>query len=162
MILYHGSNLAVEKPRLLAPNRYLDFGPGFYTTSNLSQAKNFAGKVTARNRSGESIVSVYEMDEQAVQSLKVLRFHAADESWLDFVSDNRNGRPRDESYDLISGPVANDDVFRTFILYSTGILTREQTVEALKIKKLFDQYVFASEKALSCLRFTGTVKGDRI
>ena len=44
MILYHGSNLAVEFPKIISPNRYLDFGCGFYTTSNLIQAKNFADK----------------------------------------------------------------------------------------------------------------------
>ena len=30
MILYHGSNMTVEKPRLIKQNRYLDFGFGFH------------------------------------------------------------------------------------------------------------------------------------
>jgi hypothetical protein len=35
MILYHGSNVIVEKPALLPRQvRSLDFGPGFYTTIN--------------------------------------------------------------------------------------------------------------------------------
>ncbi|WP_347709018.1 DUF3990 domain-containing protein [Enterococcus cecorum] len=34
MLLYHGSNLVVSSPRLVEQNRFLDFGPGFYTTSN--------------------------------------------------------------------------------------------------------------------------------
>ena len=29
MILYHGSNMTVEKPRLIKQNRYLDFGVNF-------------------------------------------------------------------------------------------------------------------------------------
>lgn len=29
MILYHGSNVTVEYPRLIKQNRYLDFGFGF-------------------------------------------------------------------------------------------------------------------------------------
>lgn len=32
----------------------------------------------------------------------------------------------------------------------------EQTLEALKIKKLYNQMVFTSEKALSYLKFIGT------
>ena len=36
MILYHGSNIVVEKPMILIPNPYLDFGAGFYITSNLT------------------------------------------------------------------------------------------------------------------------------
>jgi formylmethanofuran dehydrogenase subunit B len=42
MIVYHGSNQVVEQPRLIKQNRYLDFGFGFYTTTNRMQAENFA------------------------------------------------------------------------------------------------------------------------
>jgi hypothetical protein len=38
MKLYHGSNQAVEKPQIIATVRGLDFGRGFYTTSNHEQA----------------------------------------------------------------------------------------------------------------------------
>ena len=38
MILYHGSNVTVEEPKLIKQNRYLDFGYGFYTTTNKTQA----------------------------------------------------------------------------------------------------------------------------
>ena len=51
------------------------------------------------------------------------------------------------------GPVANDDVYTTFALYVSGILTKEMTLEALKIKKLYNQLVLTSDKALSCLKF---------
>ena len=34
MILYHGSNMIVENPKLIEQNRFLDFGYGFYTTTN--------------------------------------------------------------------------------------------------------------------------------
>ena len=155
MILYHGSNLVVDQPKILTPNRFLDFGAGFYTTSNLSQAKSFADKVVARKGEGKSTVSKYEFDELAFEKLNVLAFEFPDEAWLDFVSDNRNGITQGEEYDLIYGPVADDDIFRTFILYSTGVLSKEQTLEALKIKKLFNQYVFASNKALQNLKFIG-------
>ena len=58
-----------------------------------------------------------------------------------------------EKYDIIIGAVANDDVYRTLQVYASGLLTKEQALEALKIKRLFDQYVFASEKALNTLKF---------
>lgn len=38
MILYHGSNVVVREPHLLKIQRELDFGKGFYTTSDLEQA----------------------------------------------------------------------------------------------------------------------------
>ena len=87
----------------------------------------------------------------------VLRFDEPGEAWLDFVSDNRSGNYEGEAYDFIFGPVANDDVYRTFTLYAAGVLTKEQTLEQLKIKKLYNQLVLTTEKALSHLRFVGTV-----
>lgn len=152
MILYHGSNMIVKKPVLVAQNRYLDFGYGFYTTTNLAQADNFAKKVALR-RGGKPIVNVYEYDDNASENLRVKNFDAPNEEWLDFVSANRQGAYDGDKYDLIIGAVANDDVYRTLQVYESGLLTKEQALEALKVKKLFNQYVFASEKALSCLRF---------
>ena len=62
MIIYHGSNMLVEKPKITEQNRFLDFGTGFYTTTNQFQAENFAIKVA--KRSGEKpILNIYEIDE---------------------------------------------------------------------------------------------------
>ena len=156
MILYHGSNMSVEMPRLIEQNRFLDFGCGFYTTTNKAQAENFAKKVVVR-RGGIPTVNVYEIDDNIVSKLiKTKRFSAPDEEWLDFVSAHRNGTYDGEQYDLIIGAVANDDVYRTLQVYSSGLLTKEQALEALKIKKLFDQYVFATSEAISLLKFVGS------
>ena len=161
MILYHGSNLIVEKPKLVLQNRFLDFGFGFYTTTNKVQAISFAEKVYKRKNEGTKQVSIYEIDEKRIfAESSVLRFDSANEAWLDFVALNRSGSYIGKSYDIIYGPVANDDVYTTFTLYQAGILTKEQTLEALKIKKLYDQMVFATEKALSFLKFVGTIPGE--
>ena len=126
MILYHGSNLVVSKPTLIQQNRFLDFGFGFYTTTNKTQAISFADKVTKRRKNGQRAVSIYEVDENiAFSECSILRF--------------------------------DDDVYRTFTLYTAGVLTKEQTLEQLKIKKLYNQLVLTTEKALSYLRFVGTV-----
>ena len=52
MIIYHGSNVVVSKPKLIQQNRFLDFGFGFYTTTNKKQAIPFAKKsiFSARHR----------------------------------------------------------------------------------------------------------------
>lgn len=153
MLIYHGSNVVVKKPRLIEPNRYLDFGVGFYTTTNRAQAAAFADKVSRRRGEGKGYVSVYELDDKCLEGLHVLTFDKPDARWLDFVSSNRAGIKAREAFDVMIGPVANDDVYRTFVLYTSGVLTREQTLEALKIKALYDQYVFATTAGLDCLRF---------
>lgn len=158
MILYHGSNVVVSEPKLIQQNRFLDFGFGFYTTTNKRQAIGFADKVYKRRKGGGRIVNVYEIDEQkAFAECSVLRFNTADEAWLDYVSDNRAGSYEGEKFDFIFGPVANDDVYTTFTLYTAGAFTKEQTLDALKIKELYNQLVLTSEKALSYLKFIGTV-----
>jgi len=154
MILYHGSNVTVEQPKLIEQNRYLDFGYGFYTTTYEEQAKSFAQKVTANRKAGMATLNIYEIDEQvAFSECKLLRFESADEKWLDFVSACRQGIYVGEQFDIIYGAVANDNVYQTITLYMTGVLTKEQTLEALKIKKLYNQLVFATEKSLQYLHY---------
>ena len=156
MILYHGSNVIVDQPKLIRQNRYLDFGFRFYTTTNREQAVNFAQKVTDRRKMGEATLNIYSVNEAvAFQECKVLQFDSPDEAWLDFVAANRQGTYQGEKYDLIYGAVANDDVYRTIALYMTGVLDKEQTLSSLKIRKLFNQLVFATEKSLQYLKFEG-------
>lgn len=156
MILYHGSNVIVDQPKLIRQNRYLDFGFGFYTTTNREQAVNFAQKVTDRRKMGEATLNIYSVNEAvAFQECKVLQFDSPDEAWLDFVAANRQGTYQGEKYDLIYGAVANDDVYRTIALYMTGVLDKEQTLSSLKIRKLFNQLVFATEKSLQYLKSEG-------
>lgn len=157
MILYHGSNVTVEQPKLIRQNRYLDFGFGFYTTTNREQALNFAQKVTERRKTGFATLNSYSINEAvAFKECSLLRFNSPDEAWLDFVAANRQGTYQGRQHDLIYGAVANDDVYRTITLYMTGVLDKEQTLAALKIRKLFNQMVFATEKSLHYLHFEGS------
>lgn len=160
MILYHRSNTIVEHPAIINQNRYLDFGFGFYTTTNRAQAEAFAQKTAERRKTGEATLNIYTMDEDtAFKECSLLKFEGADEAWLDFVAENRSGIYTGAQYDLIYGPVANDDVYRTITLYMTGILAKAQALDALKVRKLFNQLVFTTEKALQYLRFD---KGETV
>jgi hypothetical protein len=155
MILYHGSNILVQQPKLINQRRTLDFGAGFYTTANKEQAIDFSHKVMLRTKTNTQYVGIYTLDDiTARKELNVLEFVSADEDWLDFVFDNRKNTYTGIEYDLVVGPVANDDVYTTLVLFEDGVLTKEQTLAALKIKNLYNQYVFKSEKALSLLIYT--------
>ena len=155
-LVYHGSNMVVKQPQLIPQNRFLDFGKGFYTTENKEQAVSFADKVyRRRKKEGKPTVSIYEFDQTAFDVCSLLRFDAPDETWLDFVSAHRNNTYQGETYELTYGAVANDDIFLTFTLYASGELSKEETINRLKIKKLYNQLVFSSECALSYLKFIG-------
>ena len=152
--LYHGSNVEVRSPRIVASNRTLDFGAGFYTTTNLVQAIDFARRVTNNRRNGTATVSVFEIDEDFAFALcDTLRFSGVDDAWLDFVADHRMGLYCGPKYDLVFGPVANDDVYETLQLFVNGAISRSYAMERLKVKELFNQLVFKTAKALAFLRF---------
>ena len=92
MLLYHGSNITVDKPRLVAQKRYLDFGFGFYTTASQEQAVSFARKVAERRKRGAATLNTYSVDETvAFRECRLLRFDGPDGAWLDFVAANRQG-----------------------------------------------------------------------
>jgi hypothetical protein len=161
MKVYHGTNMVIEHPRIINRFKTLDFGEGFYTTENESQAQDFAVKVCARRDTALiPIVNCYELNED-FNRLSVLKFDAPDERWLDFVVDRRRGVELLIKYDLIIGPVANDDVFGTIILYETGQLDRESAIGRFKVKELYNQVVFCSVAALDCLSFIKSYRVEK-
>lgn len=153
MLLYHGSNLAVERPRLLARTRALDFGAGFYLTTDPDQAARWARTTVLRRGSGVATVSVFEVDEAPLSRLKVLRFPKPDADWLRFVSRNRNERIDDSGFDVVAGPVANDNTMPVLNLYFAGAYTEEEALRRLLPQRLRDQYAMKTEAALSVLSF---------
>ena len=153
MILYHGSNMTVEKPCLMPMRRMLDFGAAFYLTSDLEQARKWATHTATMRGEGGATVSVYEFDSAVQPALNILRFEAPDRDWLRFVSANRTGKPVDDRYDIIIGPVANDQAIRTVNDYLNGYFPEDIAIRLLLPQKLKDQYAFKTEAALSRLRF---------
>ena len=53
-LLYHGSNVLVEKPQIIVSGYYKDFGYGFYCTNIETQARKWA-----LTKKGDSIISVF-------------------------------------------------------------------------------------------------------
>ncbi|MDR2671047.1 MAG: DUF3990 domain-containing protein [Oscillospiraceae bacterium] len=158
MLLYHGSNMAVEKPKLIVQTRGLDFGDGFYLTSNEGQAKRFADTVVERRGIGVPTVNMYEYDEATAKAtLDIAIFPEANVEWLAFVRDNRLKSYTGKPYDIVFGPVADDRVFPTIQALVIKQFTIEATLLALKPFKLFNQYCFTTERALSMLRFVKSI-----
>ena len=71
MILYHGSNVEVKEPILLKVQRELDFGKGFYTTSDMEQAARWAWRTAKRRGESNAFVTVYEVNEDGIFTGKV-------------------------------------------------------------------------------------------
>lgn len=156
MLLYHGSNVEVSEPRIIVTSRTLDFGAGFYTTSDLGQARRWAELQTRRRGSGSVTVSVFEYDGSASQRLSVRNFAGASAEWLDFVSENRKATYRGKKYDIAIGPVANDNTMPVINDYMSGAIDRETAIVLLRPQKLTDQYAFLTAAGLGFLRYVET------
>lgn len=157
MKLYHGSNVAVEKPKILQSDRRLDFGTGFYLTSDYEQAERWAFLTAKRRGEGKQIITVYDFDEDILHFLRIMKFNEASVEWLKFVSNNRNIKDFKDNFDIVIGPVANDRTMPVIKLYFAGIYDEAETIKRLLPQKLKDQYAFKSEKALKALRISEVI-----
>ena len=78
--------------------------------------------------------------------------HGLDHGWLDMVKRNRVSGGTQHGYDVVCGPVANDDTMRTLALFSAGIYTEDMTLQQLCFFKPNDQVSIHTELALSRLQ----------
>ena len=158
MKLYHGSNVAVQKPQILTSDRKLDFGTGFYLASSLEQAERWAELTTERRKTGTPTISVYEFDETKLDELKILKFEKANKKWLDFVVANRDNTIDDHKWDMVVGPVANDRTMPVIRLLIAKVYTATETLRRLLPQKLHDQYTFKTQTALQFLKFQEVIE----
>ena len=153
MLLYHGSNIVVREPKILKSQRFLDFGAGFYMTSDFEQARKWAVRTAARREEGVATISVFEISDDYVDRVKVLAFAKPDRDWLRYITAHRTGNPPTDDYDMVVGPVANDQAIRTVNNYLKGYFPEDVAIKLLLPQKLKDQYLFRTEKALDLLVF---------
>lgn len=151
MILYHGTCHDFNKIDFSKFKDKRDFGKGFYTTTILEQAEKWAENQRLRYGKESAIVKCFEYKQN--DNLKIKIFDEMSEEWLDFIKKCRTegGTPHD--YDIIQGPVANDNTMRTIALYISGIYTTKQAIEQLKYFKVNNQISFHSEKAMLTLKW---------
>lgn len=150
MIVYHGSTEIVTNPDVLHSYRALDFGKGFYVTSVEEQAIRWARRKAGLLGREKGIINCYEMKEDLI-GLTVKTFDADLMEWIDFVCSCRDGEEDYLKYDLITGMVANDKVFRVVDMYHSGIWDKERALKEIKVYPAYDQTAFITQKAIDRL-----------
>ena len=156
--IYHGSIDIVENPEIRQPNRSLDYGSGFYTTTSFAQAQKLVKRRMKEKGVPKGYVNVYEFDDKVLDSMKVLLFKKPNEEWVNFVMKNRTERGFTHDYDIVYGPVADDNVYTQFTLYEGGIISMHTLIQELKTYKLVDQYLFHRERALVAIKYVESIE----
>ena len=157
MILYHGSNMEIVTIDFLKSKVGKDFGVGFYLSPDLEQAQEMAEK-KALLFGGEPTITRFEFDEDAALAdnhISSLRYEHYCIEWGKFVHMNRHNKTRTQlhSYDIIYGPIANDNIGMQMRRSDADLITWGQFVKELEHKggETY-QYFFGTENALKYLR----------
>ena len=156
--IYHGSFEVVESPEIRQPNHSLDYGSGFYTTTSYEQAKKLVERRMKDKGMAVGYVNVYELNDIALENMKVLSFEKPTVEWVNFVMKNRTEQGFSHDYDIVYGPVADDSVYTQFALYEGGIISMPTLIQELKTYKLVDQFLFHTEKSLTAIKFIESIE----
>jgi len=164
MILYHGSNIIVNKPLFGYGKPYNDYGQGFYCTEDEELAKEWACSSPIGG-----FVSVYSLDTKGLNILRLNDKNILE--WLAILIKNRQIRyssPVEKqiaeyvianfysdysSFDVITGYRADDSYFSFVRAFLSNTISLEQLSDAMKLGNLGMQVFIQSQKAFDNLSF---------
>lgn len=178
MQLYHGSSYTISSPKVRGSNVTNDYGPAFYLTKNLIDAKMWACR---NNESG--IVNCYFINDNKYKSLKILDLTNKKQfsvlNWLailmhfrelkeSFINKNQEVLKWLSSYyidvtkyDIVIGYRADDAYFRFPREFIEGNLAYEDLKKVYLLGNLGTQLAFISEKAIKALKFKKILKCEQ-
>ena len=144
--VFHSGYEEIKEPDVFRGRKNADLGQGFYTTDN----EEFANRWAREKTGSQTVINTYELD---LEGLKVKRFER-DEEWFRYVFSNRRSMP-DEfgEYDVVIGPIANDTIFNTLGIMTSGYLSDDEAMQLLCIGPCYRQITRKTEKAAEHLKF---------
>ena len=149
MILYHTSDQEIRRPDIHHGRKNADFGWGLYLTLD----REFTYRWAREN----AVVNEYELDEAG---LLIHRF-SRDIDWFQYIFHNR--RLQDGlTADVIIGPIANDTIFDTLGIISSGFMEPDDAMKLLLIGPEYTQVAIKTEKAAGQLHWIRSEKIERI
>jgi len=172
--IYHGSEKIVEQPTFGMGRKNNDFGLGFYCTTNMELAKEWA---VSSLRSG--LYNQYSLD---TEYLNILNLNSSDYTilnWIAVLVEHRlfsiktpvAGRAKKylienfginvNAFDVIIGYRADDSYFDYAESFLNNSISVKQLAYAMRLGKLGEQIVLKSKYAFSNLKFEGFDVAER-
>lgn len=153
MLLYHTGFFEIPVPDLRRGRANADFGQGFY----LSDDPAFSERWATEKKGSKTYINRYELN---TDNLQIKRFER-DEDWFRYIFSNRRRMPDTlKEFDVIIGPIANDTLFNTFGILTSGMLSDDVAMALLQLGPVYTQVVLKTERAKAALRFLGAATLD--
>ncbi|MCR4617508.1 MAG: DUF3990 domain-containing protein [Lachnospiraceae bacterium] len=140
MKLFHTSDIIIKDPDIFHGRKNADFGQGFYLSPDYEFCKRWASK--------DAYINEYEFDTEGLDIVRLSR----DSGWFDYIFANRRFNDTLDA-DVIIGPIANDTIYDTFGILSSGFLDPADALKLLLIGPEYTQVSIKSEKAKSHLKW---------
>jgi len=145
MILYHTGFQEIQYPDIHHGRKNADFGQGFYLTADKEFARRWA-----KDRDGEQVIlNTYQLETEGLSVEKFQR----DRKWFGYITANRAWKADTSEADVIIGPIANDIIYDTFGIITSGILKPEEAMRLLLVGPEYQQIALKTEKAAAHLKW---------
>lgn len=166
IVLYHGSNIILEKPVYGKGNKNNDYGLGLYCTDSIDLAKEWAVK-----RDQDGYANIYTLNLNQLNILNISNLSVL--YWITILIQNRTFESKNDislfgkkylidhysidksKYDIIIGYRADDSYFTFAEAFLSNTISVRRLNEALRLGNLGEQIVLISEKAFDQVKFTG-------
>lgn len=146
--LFHVGFQIIEKPDIGVGRRNADFAQGFY----LSSDEEFSRRWARERKDSKTYLNTYVLNLEGLR-VKVFERNA---EWFEYIFSNRAGHPDVlDSYDVLTGPIANDTIYDTWGIVTSGLLEKETALRILEIGPAYNQTVIKTLKAVKALTFCG-------
>ena len=145
LILYHTSQIEIPVPDILYGRKNADFGQGFYLTPEYDFTYRWALQ--------DAIVNKYELDLEGLQ----VHFFSRNMEWFEYIFRNRRAEDTLDA-DVIIGPIANDTIFDTLGIISSGFFDSEKALRLLMIGPEYTQVAVKTTIGAKQLKWIGSDK----
>ena len=147
MRLYHTGLSVIQTPDIRHGRKNADFGPGFYLTPD----KEFAYRWAEEG----AVINEYELE---TEGLDICRLNQ-DMDWFRYIFSNRRGKDTLNA-DVVIGPIANDTIFDTLGILTSGYLEEDKALRLLKIGPAYTQAAVKTDRAAARLHWIGSETAD--
>ena len=147
LVLYHTGFSPLPAPDVRYGRVNADLGQGFYLTPDRDFARRWAKLRAGRT----AYVNAYALDPDGLRVKRMTRGR----EWFELISANRAGRVREPDCDVIVAPIANDTIYDTWGVLTSGLVSPETALRLLAAGPAYTQVALRTDRAAANLRFLG-------